>query len=90
MGNNVWIGEYSSLRDSTHQFSTTSSLGTLPDTTKPIIIGNNVWIGRGCLIMPGTIIEDNVIIAANSVVKTACSSGKVYGGCPAVFIKNVN
>jgi acetyltransferase-like isoleucine patch superfamily enzyme len=89
IGNHVWIGEYTSIRDATHVFSVDEILGSLPDKVEPIKIGNNVWIGRGCLIMPGTVIEDNVVIAANSVVKGLCASGAVYGGTPAKFIKYV-
>ena len=87
IGNNVWIGEYTSIRDSTHDFSAENPLGYNSDITTPIIIGNNVWIGRGCLIMQGTIIQDNVIIAANSVVKGKCITNSIYGGSPAKFIK---
>ena len=36
--------------------------------TAPIIIGNNVWIGGGAVILPGVTIGDNVIIGAGSVV----------------------
>lgn len=86
-GNNVWVGEYTSIRDSTHDFSAKKPLGYKDDIMIPIIIGNNVWIGRGCLVMPGTIIEDNVIIAANSTVKGTCIANAIYGGNPAKFIK---
>jgi acetyltransferase-like isoleucine patch superfamily enzyme len=89
LGNHVWIGEYTSLRDATHMFSMADVLGSLPDKVDPIKIGNNVWIGRGCLIMPGTSIEDNVIIAANSVVKGVCKAGSIYGGSPAVYLRQI-
>ena len=36
--------------------------------TAPIVIGNNVWIGGGVIIMPGVTIGDNVVIGAGSVV----------------------
>lgn len=90
LGNNVWIGEYTSLRDATHTFSADSPIGSKPDIQAPVIVGNNVWIGRGCLLLPGTVIGDNVIIAANSVVKGHCQQGSIYGGCPAKFIKHVS
>jgi acetyltransferase-like isoleucine patch superfamily enzyme len=90
MGNNVWIGEYTSIRDATHVFSANTIIGSQQDIALPIKIGNNVWIGRGCLILPGTVIEDNVVIAANSVVKGNCAANSIYGGCPAKFIKAVN
>jgi acetyltransferase-like isoleucine patch superfamily enzyme len=90
LGNNVWIGEYTSLRDATHSFSIKSPIGLQPDYVESIKIGNNVWIGRGCLILPGTLIRDNVIIAANSVVKGICHPNSLYGGSPAKFLKNLD
>jgi acetyltransferase-like isoleucine patch superfamily enzyme len=59
----------------------------LPDIVDPIVIGNDVWIGRGCLIQPGTVIEDGVVVAANSVVRGTLKSNGIYGGIPAKLIK---
>lgn len=89
IGNNVWIGEYTSIRDTTHVFNKRIPMGAHKDISEIIRIGNNVWIGRGCLILPGTQIGDNVIIAANSVVKGDVQSNSLYGGCPAKFIKHL-
>ncbi len=36
--------------------------------TAPVIIGNNVWIGGGAIILPGVTIGNNVVIGAGSVV----------------------
>jgi len=85
----VWIGEYTSLRDATHQFKTNKVLGELNDKHAPILIGNNVWIGKGCIILLGTVIDDNVIVAANSSVKGELHSNAMYGGCPARLIKKL-
>jgi len=54
-----------------------------------ILIGSNVFIGAQCTILPGTVIEDNVVVASNSVVKGHLKSGGVYGGSPAKRIKDV-
>ena len=51
-----------------------------------IIIGNNVYIGSRSIIMPGVTIEDNVMIAAGSVVTKSIPSGVVVGGNPARII----
>jgi acetyltransferase-like isoleucine patch superfamily enzyme len=56
------------------------------DIFKPIIIGNNVFIGYGSIILPGTNIEDNVIIGAGSIVKGNILANSVYAGIPAKFI----
>lgn len=37
--------------------------------SSPVIIGNNVWIGANVIILRGTEIGDNCVIAAGSVVK---------------------
>ena len=52
------------------------------------IIGNDVWIGRESVIMPGVKIGDGAIIAAYSVVAKDVPAYTVYGGNPAKFIKN--
>lgn len=54
-----------------------------------IKVGNNVFIGAQCTFLPGTTIEDNVVIASNSVVKGKLESGYVYGGSPAKSIKPI-
>ncbi|MGR3973651.1 MAG: CatB-related O-acetyltransferase [Candidatus Rhabdochlamydia sp.] len=52
-----------------------------------IQIGNDVWIGREALIMPGVTIGDGAVIAARSVVCKDVAPYAVVGGNPAQFIK---
>lgn len=52
------------------------------------IIGNDVWIGRESVIMPGVKVGDGAIIAACSVVTKDIPPYTVYGGNPAKKIKN--
>lgn len=58
-------------------------------TDGDIRIGSNVFIGAQCTILPGTVVEDNVVIAANSVVKGRLEGGFVYGGSPAAKINPI-
>ena len=51
------------------------------------VIGNDVWIGRESIIMPGVKIGDGAIIAAYSVVTKDVEPYSVVGGNPACFIK---
>jgi acetyltransferase-like isoleucine patch superfamily enzyme len=88
IGNYVQIGEFTSIRDTTHMYNDDNLIMFSADKSAEIFIGNNVWIGRNCLICEGSIIEDNVVIAAHSVVKGKLSSGYVYGGAPAKMIKS--
>ena len=48
------------------------------DIPKEIIIGNNVWIGLNSIILKGSIIGDNTIIAAGSVVKGVVPANSIY------------
>ena len=49
-------------------------------------IGNNVWIGPGAVISGPVIIEDNVIIAPNSMVLKSVHKNKIIAGNPAKII----
>ena len=91
IGNDCQIGEYTSLRDTTHDYSDNGiPMKYNLDISKEIIIGNNVWIGRGCIIMPGTIIEDGVVVGANSIVKGYLVKDSIYAGLPLKLIKKRN
>ena len=48
-----------------------------------IVIGNDVWIGRECLILPGVHIGDGAIIAARSVLTRDIPPYTIAGGNPA-------
>lgn len=48
--------------------------------TRPITIGNNVWIGGGAKILPGINIGNNAIIAANAVVTRHVEENERYFG----------
>lgn len=51
-----------------------------------ILIKDNVFVGVNSIIMPGVIIEKNVIVAAGSVVTKSIPSGYIVGGVPAKII----
>ncbi len=52
-----------------------------------IVIGDNVWIGDKATILPGVIIGDGAVIAANAVVSKDVPAYCVAGGNPAKIIK---
>jgi len=62
----------------------------LIDVIAPITVGNNVFIGSDCIILPGVTIGDNVIIGAGSVVTKDVNSGTVAAGVPARYIKSID
>lgn len=55
--------------------------------TAPVIIGDNVWIGGGAVILPGVIIGDNVVIGAASVVTKDIPSNTIAYGNPCRVVR---
>ena len=51
------------------------------------VIGNDVWLGRNCTILPGVKIGNGAIVAACSVVTKDVAPYTVVGGNPACFLK---
>lgn len=58
-------------------------------TTKPITIGDNVWIGGNVVILPGVTIGDNVTIGAGSVVTKSIPSDRLAVGNPAKVVREI-
>lgn len=56
----------------------------------PIKIGNNVWIGFRCIILPGTTIKNRALVGAGSVVSGVLKSDSIYVGNPARFVRERN
>lgn len=57
--------------------------------TKPIEIGNSVWIGGNVVVLPGVKVGDNVVIGAGSVVTKDIPSNVVAVGNPCRVIKQL-
>lgn len=64
----------------------------IPDAGNDIIIGRDCWIASKATILGPCVIEDNVIVAAGSLVSAGggrLESGWIYGGIPAKKIKKI-
>ena len=60
--------------------------GEIKPLTKPIVIGNNVWIGNRTTISKGAILPDYTIVASNSLVNkdfTSIGENCLIAGLPA-------
>ncbi|MFA0358888.1 acyltransferase [Vibrio breoganii] len=70
IGSNTMFGENICVYDHDHVFDEPNKLFKEQGfKTKPVVIGKNVWIGSGTIILAGSVIGDNSIIAAGSLVK---------------------
>ena len=58
-------------------------------TTKPVIIGNDIWIGANAVILPGVSIGDHSVVAAGAVVTKDVPPHSLVAGVPAKIIKKI-
>ncbi len=91
IGDGVLIASKVFISDHFHGKITKDDIGVPPSnrplSSKPVVIGNNVWIGDNVSILPGITLGNNVIIGANSVVTHSFPANSVIAGCPARIIK---
>lgn len=92
LGDNLLVGQNVYISDNSHGDADKTAIGIAPIkrplTSKgPVIIGKNVWIGRGAVILSGVTVGDNAIIGANSVVTRDVPNNSVVAGVPAKLIK---
>jgi acetyltransferase-like isoleucine patch superfamily enzyme len=60
------------------------------EDVRPIVIGDNVWIGRRAIVSPGVTIGDNSIVSSGSVVVMDVPPNVVVAGFPARKIASLD
>ncbi|MFU2510562.1 sugar O-acetyltransferase [Pseudoalteromonas sp. ASV78] len=88
IGSDCLIGPNVQLLAVSHAVNSTERLNK-ENFTAPIIIGNNVWIGAGVIVLAGITIGDNAVVGAGSVVTKNVTANTVVVGNPAVKIKDI-
>ncbi len=89
IGNNVMMGPEIIVLSGSHHFDDITRPMTEQGATirKPVIIGNDVWIGTRSILLPGVKIGDHSIIGAGSVVTKDVPEWAIVGGNPAKIIR---
>jgi acetyltransferase-like isoleucine patch superfamily enzyme len=84
LGENVLVGPGAICVTGDHDFRR-EDLETVDQayTGRPIVIGDNVWIGAGARVLGGVTIGDRAVVAAGAVVTRDVAPGGVVGGVPA-------
>lgn len=91
IGDDVLLGRQITVTDNSHGKSGEKGV---PPTERAlcskgsVVIGDRVWIGDKCTILPGVTLGEDVIIGANSVVTKSVPAGCIAVGNPARIINN--
>lgn len=62
---------------------------TPPDAIAPVVIGDDVWIGTGAVILKGVTVGDRSIVAARAVVTRDVPADVIVAGNPARVVRQL-
>lgn len=90
IGNNVMMGPDVVIYTSGHRFDRTDIPMCEQAMTEPkeVVIGDDVWLGRRVIIMPGVHIGKGCVIGAGAVVTKDIPEYSVAVGVPAKVVKS--
>lgn len=89
IGDNVFFGPNVSLYTAGHPIHP-ESRNSGYEYGIPITIGDNVWIGGSCVVLPGVRIGDNCVIGAGSVVTRDIPDNVLAAGNPCKVIRPIS
>lgn len=95
IGKNGLIGPYVQIYTATHPLKATDRIVQHGSTTryltssKPVTVGDNVWIGGNSIIFPGVTVGNNVTIGAGSVVTKNIPGNVLAYGNPCKVIREI-
>ncbi|HKJ30350.1 MAG TPA: sugar O-acetyltransferase [Balneolales bacterium] len=88
IGDNVFIAPNVQIYTARHPFDLEERRKHI-GSTSPISIGNDVWIGGNCVLLPGVSIGDGCTIGAGSVVTKSIPPNTLAVGSPCRVIKQL-
>lgn len=89
IGDNAMLAPNVQIYTATHPLEA-KARNSGQEYSKPISIGNNVWIGGNAVICPGVTLGNNVVVGAGSVVTKSFPDDVVIAGNPARIIKRID
>lgn len=90
IGNHVNLAQGITITALNHNFEDASKrIDEQGISTKPVVIGDDVWIGANAVILPGVTIGSHCVVAAGAVVTKDVPDNCVVGGVPAKVIKKI-
>ena len=87
IGNNVSIAQNVNIMVDSGPNASPSMQRVFPLQKGPVSIGDECWIGASVIIMPGVILGEFCVVAANSYVNNSFPAFSIIGGSPARLIR---
>lgn len=88
IGDNVLIGPKVCIVTPNHKFPP-EMRRDIATRAEKVVIGDDVWIGTGALILPGVTVGEGAIVGAGAVVTRDVPAGETYVGVPARNIEAI-
>ena len=94
IGDGCMTGKWVTITDNAHGDMSEGMLEMMPVTRPlvskgPVVIGRNVWIGDKATILPGVVIGDGAIVAANAVVTSDVPARSIVAGVTARVVRKI-
>ena len=91
----IRIGAACQLATGVHVVTATHPVDPEPrrqgwESSEPITIGDNVWLGSGVVVCPGITIGDDTVVGAGGVVTRDLPPGVVAAGVPARVLREIS
>lgn len=86
LGNHVFVGDLSAIYDTSFH----EMVPGQPIKRAPVVIEDDVWLGRLVTVTPGVLIGRGAVVAAHSVVTRNVAPFTLVAGSPAAFVKNLD
>jgi len=87
IGNDVQIGPGVQLLTATHPLDADLRRAGW-EAAEPVVVGDNVWLGGGVIVVPGVSIGEGTVVGAGAVVTRDLPAGVVAVGNPARVIRS--
>lgn len=88
VGDHSGLGPGTMVYSSNHEFAPGIPYHLQPWKEQDVLIGHNVWVGAGSIIVAGVSIGADSVIAAGSVVTHDIPAGSVAAGVPARVLRS--
>jgi acetyltransferase-like isoleucine patch superfamily enzyme len=88
IGADVFTGPYVYITDQNHSYADVEvPVGRQWPVNSSVRIGAGTWLGTGAIVLPGSTIGKNVVVAAGAVVRGKVPDYAVVGGVPARVLR---